>query len=145
MRGGAKLGCVVNGMAGKEHRFEGAEPPRGERIAVVGAGPAGLTYASLVADENTVTIFERDATAGGAFRYTGKVPLFEEVEADEQSFRVYIERMVQSLSFRRPCGPQAAGWLRPDRDRHGRTIPFGHRRLAHNADRRRHRPLAGHS
>ncbi|HEY4981026.1 MAG TPA: NAD(P)-binding protein [Pseudolabrys sp.] len=100
MRGGAKLGCIVNGMAGKERRFEGAEPPRGERIAVIGAGPAGLTYASLVADENTVTIFERDATAGGAFRYTGKVPLFQEVEADEESFRLYIEGMVQACERR---------------------------------------------
>jgi 2,4-dienoyl-CoA reductase-like NADH-dependent reductase (Old Yellow Enzyme family) len=100
MRGGAKLGCVVNSMAGNERRFEGAKPPHGERIAVIGAGPAGLTYASLVADENKVTIFERDATAGGAFRYTGKVPLFQEVEADERSFRLYIEHMVQACERR---------------------------------------------
>ena len=32
--------------------FAGAAPPHGERIAVIGAGPAGLTYASLVADGN---------------------------------------------------------------------------------------------
>ena len=50
MRGGAQLHCVVNGAAGRERAFEGARRPVGERIAVVGAGPAGLTYASLVAD-----------------------------------------------------------------------------------------------
>ena len=55
MRGGAKLGCVVNGTAGKEALYAAAQPPQGERIAVVGAGPAGLTYASLVAKGNTVT------------------------------------------------------------------------------------------
>ena len=100
MRSGARLGCIVNGMAGNERRFEDAKPPRGERIAIIGAGPAGLTYASLVADKNTVTIFERDATAGGAFRHTGKAPLFQEVEADDRSFRLYIESMVQACERR---------------------------------------------
>ena len=48
MRGGAGIGCVVNGAAGRETLFADAAPPRNERIAVIGAGPAGLTYASLV-------------------------------------------------------------------------------------------------
>ena len=61
MRGGARIGCVVNGAAGRETLFADAKPPHGERIAVIGAGPAGLTYASLVADGNTVTVFEKDA------------------------------------------------------------------------------------
>ena len=59
MRGGARIGCVVNGAAGRETLFADAQPPRGERIAVIGAGPAGLTYASLVADGNKVTVFEK--------------------------------------------------------------------------------------
>src|SRR5262249_13396295 len=55
MRGGARIGCVVNAAAGRESLFAAPQIPRGERIAVIGAGPAGLTYASLVADSNTVT------------------------------------------------------------------------------------------
>jgi threonine dehydrogenase-like Zn-dependent dehydrogenase len=94
MRGGTQLGCVVNGAAGRETRFLRATPPRGERIAVIGAGPAGLTYASLVAGENAVTVFEREPVAGGAFRYAGKAPLFQEVVAAESSFDRYIARMV---------------------------------------------------
>jgi dimethylglycine catabolism A len=90
MRGGARIGCVVNGAAGRETLFVGAQPPRGERIAVIGAGPAGLTYASLVADGNAVTVFEKEAQPGGAFRYAGKAPLFQEVEASEQSFARYV-------------------------------------------------------
>jgi dimethylglycine catabolism A len=90
MRGGARIGCVVNGAAGREMQFANPAPPRGERIAVIGAGPAGLSYASLVADANQVTIFEKAKRAGGAFRYAGKAPLFQEVEASERSFENYI-------------------------------------------------------
>ena len=84
MRGGARIGCVVNGAAGRETMFAGATPTHNERIAVIGAGPAGLTYASLVAERNAVTVFEKAAQPGGAFRYAGKAPVFQEVEASER-------------------------------------------------------------
>lgn len=93
MRDGARIGCVVNGRAGREAMFANAQPPRGERIAVIGAGPAGMTYASLVAASNTVTVFEREAAPGGAFRYAGKAPFFQGVVASEQSFARYIEQL----------------------------------------------------
>jgi 2,4-dienoyl-CoA reductase-like NADH-dependent reductase (Old Yellow Enzyme family) len=98
MRGGARIGCVVNGAAGRETMFAKPQPPRGERIAVLGAGPAGLTYALLVAEQNNVTVFEKAAHAGGSFRYAGKAPLFQEVEADEKSFARYIADMVAACA-----------------------------------------------
>jgi threonine dehydrogenase-like Zn-dependent dehydrogenase len=94
MRGGAALHCVVNGAAGRELRFAAESGPSGERIAVVGAGPAGLTYAALVAAANTVTVFERADRAGGAFRYAGKAPLFQEVAAKQESFDAYVQQLV---------------------------------------------------
>jgi dimethylglycine catabolism A len=90
MRGGARIGCVVNGAAGREAQFAEPQPPRGERIAVIGAGPAGLTYASLVAEDNKVTVFEKASRAGGSFNYAGKAPLFQEVEANQHSFDRYL-------------------------------------------------------
>jgi 2,4-dienoyl-CoA reductase-like NADH-dependent reductase (Old Yellow Enzyme family) len=101
MRGGARLGCVVNAMAGRERAFRDAAPPQGERIAVIGAGPAGLTYASLVAAGNAVTVFEREREPGGAFRYAGKAPLFQEVEADERSLQTYIGELVRACAQQR--------------------------------------------
>jgi 2,4-dienoyl-CoA reductase-like NADH-dependent reductase (Old Yellow Enzyme family) len=98
MRGGARIGCVVNAAAGHEAQFANARPPRGERIAVIGAGPAGLTYASLTADGNQVTVFEKDKRPGGAFRYAGKAPLFQEVEASERSFERYIADLVAACT-----------------------------------------------
>ena len=115
MRSGAQLGCVVNGAAGRETRFLGATPPRGERIAVIGAGPAGLTYASLVAGDNAVTVFERETVAGGAFRYAGKAPLFQEVVAAGELVR----------PLHRPHGRG----LRPQ----GRDVPLRRRRRPRTA------------
>ena len=109
MRGGAGIGCVVNGAAGREALFADRRPPRGERIAVIGAGPAGLTYASLVAEGNDVTLFEKDKRPGGAFRYAGKAPLFQEVAASEFEFRALHRRSVRCMR------PQ--GRLIPLRDR----------------------------
>ena len=100
MRGGARIGCVVNSAAGRETLFADPHPPRGERIAIIGAGPAGLTYASLVADGNTVTVFEKEPRAGGSFNYAGKAPLFQEVVANEKSFERYITDMVAACRMK---------------------------------------------
>src|SRR5262249_49971741 len=100
MRGGAKLGCVVNAAVGRERTFRSAAPVNGERIAVIGAGPAGLTYASLVAGHNAVTVFERGEAPGGAFRFAGKAPPFQEVEADERAFTTYIDGLVRGCMYR---------------------------------------------
>lgn len=100
MRGGAQLGCVVNAAAAHELEFAAAAPPVGERIAVIGAGPAGLTYAHLAAAASKVVVFEREAAVGGALRYAAKAPVFQEVEANERSFARYLEQMERACRER---------------------------------------------
>jgi 2,4-dienoyl-CoA reductase-like NADH-dependent reductase (Old Yellow Enzyme family) len=98
MRSGAGISCVVNGEAGREAMFADAKPPQGERIAVIGAGPAGLTYASLVADGNSVTVFEKAGRPGGSFRFAGLAPMFQEVPANPESLERYIKDMVAACT-----------------------------------------------
>ena len=93
MRGGNTTSCLVNPVTGCETEFEGAAPPQGQRICVVGAGPAGLSYAYLAADGNKLTVIDAAPMAGGAFRYTGKVPYFQGVADREHTFAAYIEAM----------------------------------------------------
>jgi 2,4-dienoyl-CoA reductase-like NADH-dependent reductase (Old Yellow Enzyme family) len=105
MRRGAGIGCVVNGMAGRETRFLGARATEGKRIAVIGAGPAGFSYAALAAARNNVTVFERESVPGGAFRLAGLAPMFQEVEAAPQSLQRFIAQLAAScersgVSFR---------------------------------------------
>src|SRR5262249_12713140 len=89
-----------NGAAGRELSFANPSPPQGERIAVIGAGPAGLTYASLVADGNTVTVFEQDSVPGGAFRLAGKAPLFQGVAASERALKRYLADLMAACRYK---------------------------------------------
>jgi dimethylglycine catabolism A len=99
MRGGARIGCVVNALAGREREFEGRAPrTRGLRIAVIGAGPAGLSFAAIAASANTVTVFERDDAPGGSFRLAGMAPLFQEVEANPDSFSRTIAALANACA-----------------------------------------------
>src|SRR5215469_3715517 len=116
VRGGARIGCVVNAAAGRETSFATPQIPQEQRIAVIGAGPAGLTYASLVADGNHVTVFEKEAEAGGAFKYAAKAPLFQEVDTQARSFTRYIDDLAaacraKGVQFRLGADAAAASAL----------------------------------
>jgi 2,4-dienoyl-CoA reductase-like NADH-dependent reductase (Old Yellow Enzyme family) len=101
MRTGGKLHCLVNAATGRELTFPNIEADRtlretGKTIAVIGAGPGGLTYASLVAAQNAVAVFERGPRAGGAFRLAGLAPKFQEVDANPASLERYVARLEQA-------------------------------------------------
>ena len=44
--------------------------------------------------------FRKSARPGGSFRYAGKAPLFQEVEANEKSFERYIADLVAACEFK---------------------------------------------
>jgi len=93
MRGGDPLRCVVNPAAARELDYASSHLPQGERIAVIGAGPAGLSYAALVGPTNTVTVYEKSTRSGGALRYAGCAPRFQNVEARQAPLDSFIDAL----------------------------------------------------
>ena len=67
--------CLVNPLAAYETELIVAPTRAIKRIAVVGAGPAGLACATTLAERgHRVTLFERAHEIGGQFRYAREVP-----------------------------------------------------------------------
>lgn len=76
---GVKLKCVVNPFVGKEAYGE-PKRQKGQSILVIGAGISGMVYASLMADRNRVTIWEKSLNYGGSGNVVARIPNREEVE-----------------------------------------------------------------
>jgi len=71
--------CLVNPRAGRETELRYAPTTQPRRIAVVGAGPAGLACATVAAGRgHAVTLFEASPAIGGQFNLARRIPGKEE-------------------------------------------------------------------
>jgi len=69
-----------------------------KRIAVVGAGPAGLAFATVARQRgHQITLFEADAEVGGQFNVAKRIPGKQEFNETLRYFRNQLERLEVDL------------------------------------------------
>ncbi len=96
--GGKITSCLVNPRACHETELvlEPTDAPK--RIAVVGAGPAGLSFAlNAAARGNAVTLFDAAAEIGGQLNIAKKIPGKEEFHETLRYFRRQLELSTVTL------------------------------------------------
>ena len=86
-----RASCLVNPRACHETELVIAPAAARKRIAVVGAGPAGLACATTLAERgHAVALFEQAAEIGGQFNMAKKIPGKEEFH---ETLRYYARRV----------------------------------------------------
>ena len=92
--------CLVNPRAGHEIEFVEAPTARRKRVAVVGAGPAGMAFAIDAAERgHSVTVYEAADEIGGQLNLARVVPGKSEFDELLRYFRVRLQRLGVQLTL----------------------------------------------
>ena len=86
--------CLVNPRACNETELFYEEAHQSKKIAVVGAGPAGLAFAAVAAERgHQVTLFEKGDRLGGQFNLAVQIPGKEEYQHTINYFTHQLEKL----------------------------------------------------
>ena len=98
---GRKLcSCLVNPRACRETELNYLPVAKARTIAVVGAGPAGLAFATVAAKRgHQVSLFEKAGEIGGQFNMAKKIPGKEEFAESLAYYRGEVERSGVNLQL----------------------------------------------
>jgi 2,4-dienoyl-CoA reductase (NADPH2) len=88
-----RASCLVNPQACYETELIFSSVAEPKKLAVIGAGPAGLAFATYAADRgHKVELFEQSSEIGGQFNYAKQIPGKEEFYETLRYYAKQIER-----------------------------------------------------
>ncbi len=98
------VSCLVNPRACRETEWPLTRATQPKRLAVVGAGPAGLACAVEAASlGHTVTVFEQAPEIGGQFNYARRIPGKEEFDETIRYFQRQLSQLGVDLRVNTPA------------------------------------------
>lgn len=98
-----RASCLVNPRAGYETELNFPLTNHKKKLAVVGAGPAGLAFSCYAAERgHEVHLFDKAAEIGGQFNYAKQVPGKEEFYETLRYFAKRIEKTGVKLHLNTP-------------------------------------------
>lgn len=101
------VSCVVNPRACNEETLQYRPVQSRKRIAVIGAGPAGLACATIAAQRgHQVTLFDADDRIGGQFNLAIKIPGKQEFHETLRYFARQIEKFDVELRLNERVGAE---------------------------------------
>jgi 2,4-dienoyl-CoA reductase (NADPH2) len=104
---GKPCSCLVNPRACRETELNYVPVKEVKAIAVVGAGPAGLAFATVAAKRgHRVSLFEQSGEIGGQFNMAKKIPGKEEFSASLDYFRGELERTEVDVQLNTPISAE---------------------------------------
>ena len=104
--------CLVNPRAARETELAFLPTGNPKRIAVVGAGPAGMAFACIAAERgHAVSLFDASAQIGGQFNLARRIPGKEEFDETIRFFATRLRRLAVEMRFNTRVDPDliAAG------------------------------------
>jgi 2,4-dienoyl-CoA reductase (NADPH2) len=102
-----RASCLVNPRACAETELNYVATTAPRRVAVVGAGPAGLACATVAAQRgHRVTLFDAADEIGGQFNYAKRIPGKEEFHETLRYFRHRLDETGVALKLATPANAE---------------------------------------
>ncbi|MCR0204504.1 NAD(P)/FAD-dependent oxidoreductase [[Clostridium] innocuum] len=109
------ISCMINPFSGKESSWHITQTPVKKNIMIVGAGPAGLEAAWILAKRgHHVSVFEKEFVPGGNYRLAAVPPKKQDLAKTIHTYTVLCRKYGVNLQFGKEVTAKLFAQQKPD-------------------------------